>query len=125
MCDLYAYFASHKAIQANEVGADMGKKLIIHLLTDGHPTDRFVECISKPAADAANSLIYCNNGRAGGDTANQLGLVEKWINTRSFPSKTFFAITLCTDDEAVDEEYEKLEKKCGVDLSMVINNQYM
>ena len=79
-------------IQQHEVGTDMGKPIIIHLLTDGHPTDD-----------------------AGRENHTQL---ENMIINRKFQTKTFFSVVLCTDDEEVDKMYRRLESTAGVDLSM-------
>jgi hypothetical protein len=79
-------------IQKHEVGIDMGKPIIIHLLTDGHPTD------------------------AGGrENYKQL---ENMIINRTFKAKTYFSVTLCTSDEEVQNMYHKLNKTGGVDMSL-------
>jgi len=79
-------------IQQHEVGIDMGKPIIIHLLTDGYPTD------------------------AGGrENHKQL---ENMIINRTFKAKTYFSVTLCTSDEEVQKLYRKLDKTAGVDMSL-------
>jgi len=79
-------------IQQHEVGIDMGKAIIIHLLTDGHPTD------------------------AGGrENPKQL---EDMIINRKFKAKTYFSVVLCTSDEEVEKLYRRLDKTAGVDISL-------
>lgn len=71
-------------IMANDhIGVDMGKSLIVHILTDGHPT---------------NSMGQ-----------EDFPGLSNWLTNRSFPKKTFYSIILCTDDEEIEKAYRKLE----------------
>jgi hypothetical protein len=79
-------------IQKHEVGTDMGKSIIIHLLTDGHPTD----------AD-------------GRENYKQL---ENMIINRTFKAKTYFSVVLCTSVVEVEKVYRNLDKTAGVDISL-------
>ena len=67
----------------DHIGADMYRPLIVHILTDGHPTN------SLGQEDIAG-LTY-------------------WLRFRSFPNKTFYSIVLCTDDEEIERAYRGLE----------------
>ena len=80
-----------REIQNYEVGADMGKPIIFHLFTDGHPTN--------------------DSG-----TEDLAGLHD-WIKNRTFKAKTLFSIVLCTDDEEIERMYRRLERSAGVDVS--------
>jgi hypothetical protein len=70
-------------IRTNHVGLDMGKPLIVHLLTDGHPTN----------------------------TAGQEDIagLANWLRTRPVPTKFPVSIILCTDDEEIEKSYRSLE----------------
>lgn len=84
-------------IQANSIGVDMGKPLIIHIFTDGHPT--------------------AANGR------EDFPGLANWIRNRPLPTKVFISIILCTDDEEIERGYRRLETRTrgrgvpGVDVS--------
>ena len=82
-----------KLVEQQYVNIDMGKTLIIHLLTDGHPT----------------------NAQGYEDTPN---LINALMN-RQFKSKTLFSIILCTDDEAIEDVYRRIEnvKDINVDVT--------
>lgn len=69
----------------------MGKSIIIHLLTDGHPTDQ--------------------NGK------EDIRSVTYWIRNRNFKPKTYFSIVLCTDDESIERLYRRLERSANIDVS--------
>jgi len=70
-------------ISANYVGVDMGKPLILHILTDGHPTNV--------------------NGQ------EDMNGVAVWLRNRPMPKKFPVSIILCTDDEGVERAYRALE----------------
>lgn len=71
-------------MMANDhIGADMGKSLIVHILTDGHPTN-----------------AYGQEDIAG---------LTSWLRNRKFINKTFYSIILCTDDEEIEKSYRVLE----------------
>ena len=72
-----------KLVEQQYVNIDMGKTLMIHLLTDGHPT----------------------NAQGYEDTDN---LINALMN-RQYKNKTLFSIMLCTDDEAVEDVYRRIE----------------
>ena len=82
-----------KLVEQQYVNIDMGKTLMIHLLTDGHPT----------------------NAQGIEDTPN---LINALMN-RQFKSKTLFSIILCTDDEAIEDVYRRIEnvKDINVDVT--------
>ena len=61
------------------MNVDMGKPIIIHVLTDGHPTN------SSGFEDIAG--------------------LTNWIRNRTFKQKTFFSVVLCTDDEEVFQDH--------------------
>jgi hypothetical protein len=84
-----------QAIAANEVGADMGKSVIIHMMTDGLPTD------------------------AHGNSHGQMEAVKSWIQNRKLSHKALISITLCTNDESIHEGYESLDQGVGVDINAV------
>jgi hypothetical protein len=73
----------------------MGKSVIIHLMTDGLPTD------------------------ARGNTQGQMEAVKSWIKNRKMINKVLVCITLCVNDESVHEAYEPLDRGAGVDISAV------
>lgn len=68
---------------SEHIGADMGKSLLVHILTDGHPT---------------NSLGQ-----------EDIAGLTNWLRNRSFVNKTFYSIILCTDDEEIERSYRALE----------------
>jgi len=72
----------------DHIGSDMGKSLIVHILTDGHPTN----------AAGQEDFVGLRN----------------WLTNRSFPKKTFYSILLCTDDEEIEKAYRRLEYNPGV-----------
>ena len=60
------------AVAKNHMNEDMGRDLVIHILTDGHPTDdRGYENMSE---------LY------------------NWIISRQYKNKTFISVALCCDD---------------------------
>ena len=65
----------------------MGKSLVVHILTDGHPT---------------NSV--------GSEDMNGF---SRWLRNRKFINKTFYSIILCTDDEQIERSYRPLEYNPG------------
>jgi hypothetical protein len=67
----------------DHINVDMGKSLIVHLLTDGHPTN--------------------SSGQE-----DMQGLAS-WLRTRKCINKTFFSIILCCDDEDLERPYRALE----------------
>ncbi len=69
----------------------MGKAIIIHLLTDGHATDR-----------------------SGNEDMRTL---QNQIKNRTFPGKTYFSIVLCIDDDDIETAYGRLGKAANVDVS--------
>ena len=71
------------SIWRDYTGTDMGKNLICHILTDGHPT---------------------NN--AGQEDISGL---DRWLRNRSNIEKTFISIVLCTDDQDIERAYRKME----------------
>ena len=72
-------------IQRDRINVDMGKPLIIHLFTDGHPTNI--------------------NG------AEDINGLTNWIRSRKFPKQTFYSIVLCTDDTEIERSYRSLETR--------------
>eukprot|EP01034_Spumella_vulgaris_P035548 gene35548-43827_t len=68
---------------SEHIGADMGKPLLVHILTDGHPT----------------------NSMGQEDIAG----LTNWLRNRTFINKTFYSIILCTDDEEIERSYRPLE----------------
>ncbi|GAX78231.1 hypothetical protein CEUSTIGMA_g5673.t1 [Chlamydomonas eustigma] len=77
----------------------MEKKVIVHLFTDGHPTDFH-------GREDFPSFVY-------------------WLSNRPCMQSTFISIILCTDDEYVDRQYRRLEYNpgfnqgiAGVDFTM-------
>lgn len=70
-------------ISTNHVGVDMGKPLILHLLTDGHPTN---------AAGQEDIAGFAN-----------------WLQNRPLPKKFPVSIVMCTDDEEIERAYRALE----------------
>ena len=65
------------------IHSDMGKNLLVHILTDGHPT---------------NSLGQ-----------EDIAGLSSWLRSRQFMNKTFYSIILCTDDEEIEKSYRTLE----------------
>jgi len=70
-------------ISTNHIGVDMGKPLILHILTDGHPT----------------------NSTGQEDIAG----LANWLRNRPLPKKFPVSIILCTDDEDIERSYRALE----------------
>jgi hypothetical protein len=96
-CSAAVLRSMKQAIAANEVGADMGKSVIIHLMTDGLPTD------------------------GHGNAVGQMEAVKNWIKNRKMNHKALICITLCTTDESIHEAYESLDQGTGVDINAVSN----
>ena len=69
----------------------MGKAIIIHLLTDGHATDR-----------------------SGNEDMRSL---QNQIKNRTFPGKTYFSIVLCIEDDDIEAAYGRLGEAANVDVS--------
>eukprot|EP01034_Spumella_vulgaris_P034071 gene34071-42015_t len=68
---------------SEHIHADMGRSLLVHILTDGHPT----------------------NSMGQEDIAG----LTNWLRNRTFINKTFYSIILCTDDEEIERAYRPLE----------------
>jgi hypothetical protein len=68
------------------------RKVIIHIFTDGHPTN--------------------DQGR------EDFPALAKWLRRRPCIDKTFFSIILCTDDEYIDQLYRQLEYNPGLNLGI-------
>ena len=83
-------------IYGKQLNADMGKPIIIHLFTDGHPTND----------TGAVNVLGLNNA----------------IKNRPFKNKCLFSVVLCTDDEMVKRSYSNLE--CRNDTSVDISEDY-
>ena len=81
-----------KAVEQQYVNIDMGKTLVIHLLTDGHPT----------------------NASGVEDTPN---LINALMN-RQYKNKTLFSIILCTDDEEVEKVYRRIEQVRDINVDV-------
>jgi len=62
---------------------DLQKPLIVHLLTDGHPTDSY--------------------------GFENIGQLTNWLANRQWIDRTYFSIILCTDDEEIEIPYRRLE----------------
>jgi len=75
-------------IARREFNTDMAQPVLIHLITDGHPTDDF-----------------CNEN---------LAQFRTWLVNRRPIERTFVSIMLCTDDEEVDRAYRPFEYNPGV-----------
>lgn len=71
----------------DHIGTDMGKSLVVHILTDGHPTNTV-------------------------GTEDMDGF-SRWLRNRNCMTKTFFSIILCTDDEEIERAYRPLEYNPG------------
>jgi len=65
------------------IGPDLGRPLIVHLFTDGHPTN-----------DAWQE--------------DMAGL-EYWLRNRSAIRQTYFSIALCTDEDEIGDMYRPIE----------------
>jgi hypothetical protein len=68
-------------------GGEITKKLI-HIFTDGHPTD---------AMGSENFPTF-----------------QSWLTNRNQKERTYYSISLCTDDERVERLYRPLEYRTGI-----------
>ena len=86
------------AVAKNHMNEDMGRDLVIHILTDGHPTDdRGYENMSE---------LY------------------NWIISRQYKNKTFISVALCCDDRDVEALYRRLETGKNADLRVDVSMDY-
>jgi len=70
-------------VRQNHVGVDMGKPLILHIFTDGHPTNAYGQ--------------------------EDIQSVANWFRNRPLPAKFPVSIVLCTDDEEIERSYRSME----------------
>ena len=71
------------SVQDHMSADQLTKPLVIHIFTDGHPTNQ-------------------------GGYEDMNGLVQ-WLRTRPNIARTFISICLCTDEEDIDRMYRQLE----------------
>jgi hypothetical protein len=77
-------------------GSDVGKDLIIHILTDGEPSN-----------NSGNPDVNCTE-------------LKGWLTSRPDKEmeKIFFSFVLCTNEETTVKTYKKLEKHNGLHIDV-------
>ena len=83
--------ASFQRIEQAEINGDMTRDVIIHILTDGHPTD-----------------VY------GNENLRQFGSA---ILNRRFAMRTLISIVLCTDEEEIERMYRQIQLTLNCDMA--------